>query len=485
MKNKKLISRRTTLKTIGAIGASALLAAKTASAKDQKSSGRNANYPPGEIRKVISKKVFNTTFIDTHEHLFDESQRLSDPPHPRMKSKDWSVVLSQLISADMEVSGMPRKIKDKFFSPKVDPIDKWKLLEPYWPFIKNTGYGRAVRISIKELYDVDELNAETVSKVQAGFQKLARPGFYKHILCERANIESCQVNSRLLPFRQSDMPALLMQDIGASRMIDLGERDKLSKPAGIKVTHLSDWHRVIDWWFEKYGRYAVAIKSRNAYQRNIDFDKVSAEKVEYTFEKKLAGRPLSDADEKALQDHLFWYAVDKANNFGLPVKIHTGYTSDVNNLRLKRIQNNPASAAELCYLERKKDTKFVFFHICYPYYEPMLALAKQYSNAYIDMCWSWIVNPVAAKDFLKKFLVCAPTNKILTFGGDFRPVEPVLGHAIMTRRGIALALSELVEEQWLSLDDALELTDTIMHKNARTLFNLDEKQKLLQKVKWA
>jgi hypothetical protein len=100
------------------------------------------------------------------------------------------------------------------------------------------------------------------------------------------------------------------------------------------------------------------------------------------------------------------------------------------------------------------------------------------------MCWAWIINPVAAKDFLKKYLVTAPANKILTFGGDYIPVEPVLGHAVIARSGIALALSELVEEGWLTLDCALALVDPIMHGNARTIFNLAEKKKRLEAVKW-
>jgi len=123
-------------------------------------------------------------------------------------------------------------------------------------------------------------------------------------------------------------------------------------------------------------------------------------------------------------------------------------------------------------------------HICYPYYEEILSVAKHYTNAYIDMCWSWIINPIAAKDFLKKYLVTAPANKIFTFGGDYIPVEPVLGHVVVARRGIALALSELVEEGWLGLDRAVELADMIMHKNARTIFNLSEKTKKLQGNPW-
>ncbi len=126
----------------------------------------------------------------------------------------------------------------------------------------------------------------------------------------------------------------------------------------------------------------------------------------------------------------------------------------------------------------------VFMHICYPYYEELIAVAKQWTNAYVDMCWSWIINPVAAGDFLKKILVCAPANKVLAFGADYIPVEPALGHAVIARRGITQALSQLVEEGWLTLDSALEKADMIMHTNARRIFNLAEKEKVLKQVKW-
>ena len=60
-----------------------------------------------------------------------------------------------------------------------------------------------------------------------------------------------------------------------------------------------------------------------------------------------------------------------------------------------------------------------------------------------------------------------------------------MGHAVIARNGIALALSELVEEGWLSLNNALELVDLIMHGNARRIFNLAEKEKMLKNVKWS
>jgi predicted TIM-barrel fold metal-dependent hydrolase len=475
------VSRRHTLQGIGIAGAAALLGtvgSVPVRASKETPDGVTTN---AWANPEIVKKVFATPLIDTHEHLIEEKERLT-ASHPRVQADDWSLLLNHYLNSDLLVAGMPQEAYDAFFSAKTEPADKWRHLEPYWPAVKNTGYGQAVRIAIQRIYDVDELSAATVKKVQAGYEQTRRPGFYRHILSELGKIESCQVNCLSRPFGESDMPTLLMQDLSIVGMFAGPDLNGLGKPTGIEVRSLADWHHVIDWWFDKYGKYAVAVKSQNAYGRDIDYEQVPAEKVEGVFKKRLANEPLTQEERKALEDHLFWYAVTKATEHKLPVKLHTGYYAGQNYMPLDRLSHNAGSAANLC--RQAPDTRFVFMHICYPYYEEMLAVAKQYTNAYIDMCWSWIINPVAAKDFLKKFLVTAPANKILTFGGDYIPVEPVLGHATIARRGIALALSELVEEGWLSLSDAMDLIDPIMHNNARQIFNLAGKTRILENVKW-
>ena len=110
-----------------------------------------------DIRKKIFAKVFKTPFIDTHEHLLEEHERLSGV-HRKIKSDDWTILFSYYTSDDMLSAGMSKQSWDKFFSPQVDPLKKWELLEPYWPAIRNTGYGQAVQITIKELYGIDELS---------------------------------------------------------------------------------------------------------------------------------------------------------------------------------------------------------------------------------------------------------------------------------------------------------------------------------------
>ncbi len=476
MSQQHRTSRRAALKTVGVaalwgVGASHVPVLSASEPPPQ----------PTDVRKQIFAKVWDTPLIDTHEHLCDEQDRLP-PAGAAMGPDDWTVLLSGYLGSDLLTAGMPSDAHGKFFAKGPSPAEKWQLLEPYWPAVKNTGYAQAARISLRELYGVHDLSAATLELIQAGYEKVRQPGFYQRILRDLGKIESCQVNSFGSGFRQSTLPTLLMQDISIVGMYVGPDLEGFGKPTGITVTELSDWHRVIDWWFATYGTYAVAVKSQDAYRRDIDYQPVPAEKVAEIFRRKVEGQSVEPAEQKALEDHLFWYAAQQATTHQLPVKLHTGYYAGQNGMPLSRLIHNAGSACELC--RHAPDTPFVFMHICYPYYEELLAVAKHWTNALVDMCWSWIINPVAAKDFLKKYLVTAPANKILTFGGDYLYVEQVLGHAIIARQGIALALSELVEEGWLSLDDALELVDPIMHGNARRIFRLSEKEQTLRKVPW-
>ena len=463
--------------------AAAALSPTTGSTAEPSTHDPRPATPTTEVRKLISERVFQAPLIDTHEHLIEEAERLQGTAHPRVSCDDWALLFSHYLNSDFLTAGMPKADMDRFLSAKADPLAKWQWIAPYWPAVKNTGYAQAVRITIQELYGVEELSAATIPKVQAGYEQTRRAGFYQRILQDRANIESCQVNSLSgEPFHRSAMPSLLMQDLSIVGMFAGPDIAKHATPAGIKVNDLADWHRVIQWWFDHYAKYAVAVKSQQAYSRDIDYARVPAEQAEPVFRKVLQKEPVSAEERKLLEDHLFWQAVDQATAHNLPVKLHTGYYAGQNSMPLSRLRLNAGSAADLC--RRSPDTQFVFMHLCYPYYEELLALAKQWTNAHVDMCWAWIINPVAAKDYLKKHIVTAPINKLLPFGGDYIPVEPVLGHATIARRGVAQALMELVEEGWLKLADALELVDPILHQNARHLFRLAHKAEALRKVDW-
>lgn len=67
------------------------------------------------IRDIIEKKVFETSFIDTHEHLIDESERL-DCIEPIIPCDDWALLLNHYFSFDLISAGISKEKFDKLFS---------------------------------------------------------------------------------------------------------------------------------------------------------------------------------------------------------------------------------------------------------------------------------------------------------------------------------------------------------------------------------
>jgi len=186
MKTHHRVSRRALLKNAGLAGGALLGMSAGVSRGAQATSNESA-------RQEILNHVLSTPLIDTHEHLVEENERLQGPGRARLRADDWSILLSHYLDSDLLVAGMPRKDLDAFLAPNLDPSAKWKLPAPHWPSVKNTGYGQAVRIAIRELYGAEEISSDSVEKIQEGYEKTRRSGFYRQILQDRANIESRQV----------------------------------------------------------------------------------------------------------------------------------------------------------------------------------------------------------------------------------------------------------------------------------------------------
>jgi len=417
----------------------------------------------------IFEKIQKTPFVDTHEHFIDESERLNCLK-PFIPCDDWTTLLGLYSKFDFISAGMSKREVELSTSPDILPIDKWKTIEPYWRHVKHTGFGQVIHNTINELYNIPQITQENIPELERKYQAFKKKGFYKETL-KIANVTSCIVNPPGRPFKETELPEILYQDINATGMIrvDIGLYNEGILPT---VSSLRDWLHIITWWFEKYSNTAVGVKMGNAYFRRLDFEKISFEKAQPLFQDKLSGKKLSELEEKQIQDYIFWYVVDLATQKGLPIKLHTGYHAMNNSMNLENVMFNPADCANLCRLS--PDSKFIFFHISYPYYEPMISLAKHYKNAFIDMCWSWSLNPIASIDFLKKYIVTAPVNKLLVFGGDDLYIENLIGHAILARKGIAHSLSDLMKDNWISEGDTFDIAERIMYKNAEEIYGIGE-----------
>lgn len=424
------------------------------------------------LRDRIARAVDQTPFVDTHEHLWEESSRVTGRALPRspIPARDFGVLLRHYTDSDLKVSGLPAEDHIRLMAEGLSPKEKWRLVRPYYERCRHTGYQRCIRESVRRLFDADDIDERNCEAISTRIAERIRPGYYRPILRDAANIEYAQVNSAEHPiFMRTEQPDLLAQDLSTMALCTPPDVTAIANLSGREIRSLADWHEAIDWCFATFGPCAIATKNQAAYVRRLDYADVPAADVAPQFEAMIRGSALSAGESKAIEDHLFHYCVRKAAAYRLPVKLHTGYYQRYHTMPLDRVRRN---ASDLCpILLGHLDAVFVIMHNAYPYQDEAIAMAKHFANAYVDMCWAWIINPAASVRFLKEFLMAAPACKLFTFGGDYLPVELVPGHAAIARQGIAQALCELIEEHWLDEDEAPVLIDRIMRGNAHEVFD--------------
>jgi len=488
---KSIPSRRQALKQIGLLSAAGTtvalgLSTQTATGQNQtiqqalpasnaSAPNRTSTSSRDGFHAELRQRIDATPMVDSHEHLQDEFERLKD-------NKNCIRLFQHYLGDDFVAAGMSsRDIVFGKETEKEDPIILWRRIEPFWNAVKNTGYGMAARITIKKLYGIDKIEEKTIPQLQQAFEKFSVKGFYEKVLRDHSHLESCQVDRG--PYTETVHPTLLLQDINIVGFQNGSfSNEQLQRVGLTEIKDLNGYHEFIQRWFKKYAPFATAIKSQIAYDRGIDFEKTPAELAEEPFKKKIERTALSKEENKLLQDHLFWFCVEQADTNNLPVKLHTGYYAGINRMPVSRVEKNVAQAAELCILSPK--TRFMFMHTAYPYGHELISVAKQFTNAHVQTCWAWIIDPVGTKNFLKQYIVTAPSNKIHAFGGDYNVVENVVGHATIARNGIYAALSELVEEGYVEQDDALELVESLMRGNGRRIFDLEKKYDATRKAPW-
>ena len=429
-----------------------------------------------DIRNMIEL----TPFVDTHEHLWEESVRLKAAAGPiddprKLPAPDFGLLFSHYADSDLHVAGLSPEGMAKLLSYDTPLDEKWALVEPYYERSRHTGYLQNVRESVRMLYGEDDIHGRNYEKISEKLRKQIRPGFYEYVLRDVSKVEYTHVNALdVAVFRDSELPHLLMQDLSFVALASANDIPPIAAAAGRDVSSLRDWHEVIDWCFDTYGPRAIAMKNQAAYGRKLDYAQVPAEDAAPVFERHLKDpKSLTKDEQKTIQDHLFHYCLDKAAEYKLPVKLHTGYYAGHGHMPLHRVRHNAGDMCDL--LMAHKDVNFIMMHIMYPYQDEAIAIAKHHPNAYVDMCWAWIINPLASVRFVKEFVAAAPANKLLTFGGDYMYAELVPGHARLARHGLGQAVNELFEEGWVEREHVKPLIERLMRGNAHELFDYENR----------
>lgn len=425
-----------------------------------------------DLRLYIDK----LEIVDTHEHLIPESQWA-------VKTSDvLSEWLGHYFSCDLVSAGMPaRELDEKVVKGTAPVAEKWRLVEPYWNAARNTGYGRSLDIAARDIYGLPRVDASTVEELDrrlktARAETLKGKSHYKRVLKDMGKISVSLVDD-LDGWDKSEDKRFFRYVFRMHHLVTIVDPvrvDRLSESTGIPVHCLSDWMDVVEKSVDTaVARGAVALKCALAYERPIYFAKRTFAEAEEAFNRLLGmprGFDVGDVfveTRPVLEDFLMHHVCRLADRRGLTFQIHTGIQEGSGNILAN---SHPGKLTNL-FLEYP-NVMFDIFHMGYPYERELSAIAKNFRNVAIDMCWAHIVSPVAAVDALVEFLDAVPANKISAFGGDYLFVDGVYGHQRIARDNVARALAAKVADGCFDVDRANEIARWLLVDNPRRIFHL-------------
>ncbi len=406
------------------------------------------------------KAIEEIPLVDTHEHLQSEEDRIKGPCDP------IALFLSHYLSTDFLVAGMEPEDLEKLRNPRVSLEEKWDAFARFWDLCKNTGYGRVLKIALRDLYGESEITLESIKRIASKMKELHKPGFYRHVIKERANIEVCIVDvGRLDVDRELFAPVIRFDDYINLRSID--DLRRIEERSRMSIHSLEDLVKALKASFERAKNLIVGIKTGLAYRRPLFYEKTSFNEAEKAFNRIRGGQGgvLAFDEVKPLQDFLMHKLLSLAESYGLPVQIHTGLQEGTWN---KLTNSDPSLLINL--FQEYRGVCFDVFHAGYPYSRELGALAKQFPNVYVDLCWMHAISPEAAKRILSEWLDLLPSNKILAFGGDYIFVEGTYGHSRIARENVTMVLSEKVDSGALDIEEAVSIAHRILKENAENLF---------------
>ncbi|NLJ42860.1 MAG: amidohydrolase family protein [Bacteroidales bacterium] len=419
---------------------------------------------PGFENRIINY-IDTIRVIDTHEHLIGP-EMLKDSYF-----LDFSLLFMQNGYDDLVSAGMPDTLFNTLFNQQIDPVSKWKIIEPYWNNSFNTSFNRMIIHSATSLYGISELNESTVGTLSEKIRKAHDSDWFDRIIRDSCRIDYFIKDGNYIPGKDG----FVRYEKRFDDWLTIRSKYRIDSLAILQldpIYSLDDFVRSLETAFEKELKNGmIAVKIFSSYYRTLQFEKTSADAAKKVFKTLVNGEEdfkISMKEAKPLQDYMLFKLLDLARKYDKPVAIHTGIQAG----KGKIIGNSNPELLTNLFIDYP-DVNFVLYHGSYPYGGELASLAKNYRNVYIDMNWVYAVSPTYSERYFNEWLEMVPVSRITAFGGDCMAVENVYSELLAAKRIISKVLIIKVKEGYITESEAMRIAKMIFHDNAAKLYKLN------------
>jgi predicted TIM-barrel fold metal-dependent hydrolase len=418
---------------------------------------RTATY--GRVKGYLDR----VRAIDTHDHLQPFSMIPNRVPTPNGNGMTiYSLWKGSYYTWNHPLTAWPKSGK---FS------DWWATAKHDFDDARATSFYRYVLPAFEDLYGV---NFDTITDEQAAklndkiFANYKDDSWLHEVIVEKANIELMFIDPywARLQFESAysfAVPLLnvttLMRGSHSSQFGLASDNPYLfARKRAMKTDTLEEFLAVVDTIFAEAKKSgAVCLKSTQAYQRTLDYKRVSPERAAAVF-----GKPIdvvAPEEQRDFEDFMFWHVCGLSAKHDLPFQVHTGQA---------RIQgSNPMLLVDVIASSPK--TKFILFHGGYPWIGETAVIAMRHPNVWIDSVWLPTLSYSTAKRAYHEWLEVMPSDRIM-WGADTVQAEGIYGATEFTRRALAEVLAEKIDRGDLEEPHALRIGKQILRDNALKLF---------------
>jgi predicted TIM-barrel fold metal-dependent hydrolase len=366
-----------------------------------------------------------------------------------------------------------------------------ETMAQWWPYCRTTGYGQAVVQGCRHLFGL-EYGAETwpavTEALRASIAGQTAAEVYHHYVHEQAQNrwtihDGCWTLEGASALHAENYPETYRFTFRRDElfaMVDAAPIEELERFTERSILNLDDLVAAVNAAIDRFqatGKLA-ALKIGMAYQRDLVIGNPTRHEAERAFERIRSRKAQWDGVQqssgavdalasRALGDYLLHALFHRAHDDDLPVQIHTGYLAG----NWGALTGTKASHL-IPVLDRYRRVRFDLFHASWPWASEVGAIAKNYPNVWLDMCWAWTMNPSESARALSEWLDGVPFNKIFAYGADTGLPWCNMGYSLQAKEGVAAVLEDKVSRGWYDRRTAEEVADHILLRNGEAFFGL-------------
>jgi predicted TIM-barrel fold metal-dependent hydrolase len=201
----------------------------------------------------------------------------------------------------------------------------------------------------------------------------------------------------------------------------------------------------------------IGLKWNFAYWRTLNIQLVTKKEAKRIYE----SQNNNPEAYKKLQDYLVYHVLKRCTELEFPLQIHTGLGADPGLI----LYESNAGLLDLIFSRPElENARVECLHGSYPYCKELSVIARR-KNVWLDFSWMvLLLEPHDLARYLKEWIQITGVNKII-FGVDASGLAQVAG-TWCARKALSIALTDLVQQDFYSEQQAISAARAILQKNA-------------------